>query len=365
MREKRRRVPALAAILAAAVTTVAGCGPQAAQAGDSGTGERQTLMTGVLNGAGASFPNPLFQEWIESYGFDQPFATINYQSIGSGGGIQGFIEDTLDFGSSEKYLTDEDLATASLNRDCEAIQFPVVFGSVVIAFHDPAMDGLVLDAETIARIYDRDITRYDDPAIAALNPDRELPDREIVPVHRSDGSGTTYVFTHYLDHEVPMWAQKYSEGSDIEWAEGTVGGDGNEGVTARVINTEGGLGYVNQSYAIRHNLATARVVNASGTPIEPTLEATTIASGVAVIPENFQFDLDDIGGEGYPISGTNWIFAYECGYDDDLAELLRSFWTWAMTSEEADELALELGYAPMAPELKRRVLREIERINSR
>lgn len=357
MRRWRTRTGCIAA--AALLAVVTGCGEE--EAADTGS---QRLMVGTVNGAGASFPKLLFEEWIDEYNFDQPFVTINYQSIGSGGGIESFIEDKIDFGSSEKYLTGGDLSAAQLNRNCEAVQFPVIFGSVVIAFHDADVDGLILSSELIAKIYDGQITHFDDPEIAALNPDRVLPDREIVPVRRSDGSGTTYVFSHYLDHEVAFWSEKYSEGSDIDWADHTVGADGNEGVTAQVIETPGALGYVNQSYALRHELATAKVINSDGVAIEPTLAATTAASARAKIPESFQFNIDDIGGDGYPIAGSNWVMVYECGYASDTAELIRAFWTWAMTAQEADELALKLGYAPMAPSLKERVLAQIDRVSA-
>jgi phosphate transport system substrate-binding protein len=347
-----------------ALTLTSGCGETGRTASAAGGDDNASMMHGTADGAGASFPAPLFEEWIDGFMWEEPFTSVTYLSIGSGGGIDGFLAEDFDFGSSEKHLTDGQLASAALNRGCRAVQFPVVFGSVLIAFHDPMMNGLVLDATTIAQIYDRQITRYNDPRIAALNPDRSLPDRAIRPMHRADSSGTTYVFSHYLSHEVPFWAEKYGEGSEVDWAEGVTGADGNEAVTAQVIETEGGLGYVNQAYALKHGLATARVVNADGEAIRPTLEATTAASELAEIPESFQFDIDDIGGTGYPITGTNWILAYTCGYDAQTAELLRAFWTWALTGEDADQLALDLGYAPMGPALKQRVLKEIGRIGS-
>ncbi|MGK5531828.1 phosphate ABC transporter substrate-binding protein PstS [Streptomyces sp. URMC 129] len=331
---------------------------------DSTAVSRGTLSGDIL-GAGATFPEPLFQEWMSHYNTTVETGTsIDYQAIGSGEGIEQFLTESVDFGSSERYLQESELMVAREVRGCEAVQFPVVFGAVVIAINDDDLDGLVLDAETIAGIYDRRITRYDDPAIAALNPGLELPHREIVPVHRSDGSGTTYVFSSYLTNEVQSWADKYAEGTDIDWHDDTVGGDGNDGVIQAVEASPGGLGYVNQSYALSNGLATAHVVNEDGTPVEPTLEATTAASEEAEIPDDFQFNIHDIGGEGYPITGANWIFAYECGYDDDTAEVLRDFWTWTVTDVEADSFATRLGYAPMGRGLEQRVMEEIQRIDS-
>jgi phosphate transport system substrate-binding protein len=331
---------------------------------DAATAEGGGDLSGELEGAGATFPTPVFQDWAYEYiASVQPGVRVNYQSIGSGGGIEQFLNETVDFGSSERYLEEEDLDAAADARGCDAIQFPVLFGSVVIAFEDESLDGLVLDAEAVAGIFSRDITNFTDDEIADLNPDMDLPDEDIVPVHRSDGSGTTYVFTHYLTHEVEDWADEFGEGTEIDWASGTVGGQGNEGVTANVQQNAGGVGYINQAYAMENEMAVAHVVNADGDAVAPTLEATTEASEVADIPDNFQFDIDDVGGGGYPIAGTNWIFAYECGYDENTAEMLRDYWTWATQDELADEIALELGYAPMGAELKERVQAEIDRIN--
>lgn len=321
-------------------------------------------LSADLAGAGATFPNPLFQDWQYEYAFEQSGVQINYQGIGSGGGIEQFLQETVDFGSSERYLDDDELEEARQQRGCEPIQFPVIFGSVVPAVDNPDLEGLALDAETLAGIFGREITSYDDDAIAELNPDMDLPDDDIVPVHRSDGSGTTYVFTHYLSHEVESWEEDYGEGTEIDWAEGTVGGQGNEGVAGGVLQNDGGFGYLNQSYIQEEeDLYPVSVLNTDGNEVEPTLEATTEASEEADIPEDYRFDIDDVGGDGFPIAGTNWIFAYECGYDADTAEALRDYWTWATQDEQADELATELGYAPMGDELKERVAEEIERIN--
>jgi phosphate transport system substrate-binding protein len=358
MRDWRAKTASIAAV--SALTLVTACGGDSSANGDGDGGD-----SGSLTGAGATFPNPLFQEWIAEYNANvEPGVTINYQSIGSGGGVEQFLGESVDFGSSEEFLGEEDLGVAAETRGCEAVQFPVVFGSVVIAFNDPELDGMVLTSDVIAKIYDREITTYDDPELADLNPDMDLPDQEILPVHRSDGSGTTFVFSHYLATEVPSWADTYGEGKEIEWAEGTLGGDGNEGVSQNVSQNPGALGYVNQSYALELGMATAHVVNSDGTPIEPTLEATTAASEEAEIPENFQFTIDGIGGDGYPIAGTNWIFTYTCGYDQATADAVIDFWSWALTDQGARDLAGELGYAPLGEGLTERVIAELEKTNS-
>ena len=350
-------------------------------AGDNGGGDSPSNgggeavepgdLSGALDGAGATFPNPVFQDWAFEYsGNVQPGVSINYQSIGSGGGIEQFLLQTVDFGSSERYLRDDALAEAEADRGCPAIQFPVLFGAVTIAFGDDQFDDLVLDAETIAAIFQRDITKYNDPAIAALNPDFDLPDMDIIPVHRSDGSGTTSVFTTYLEwaagdgstgvdgDEASNWS--LGSGTEVQWPAGTIGGQGNEGVTAGTQQNEGGLGYVNQAYAIVNDLPTAQVINSDGNPVKATLEATTEALEVLEVPDNFQFDILGVGGGGFPIAGANWIFTYECGYDGNTADLLIDYWTWATQSETAIELAMDLGYAPLGENLRPRVQAAIE-----
>ena len=359
MRNGRSKLAVLAAIPLLAAACSNGSGETDA------TGDGGGDLSASLTGAGASFPDPLFQDWIYTYNSDvQSGVDINYQSVGSGAGIEQFLEQTVDFGSSEEYLGEESLEAAAEARGCEAVQFPVVFGSVVIAFNNPDLDGLVLDAETIAGIYSTEITSFDDPAIAELNPDMDLPSDEIVPVHRSDSSGTTAVFTHYLATEVESWADEYGEGKELDWASGLVGGQQNDGVAQGISQNPGGIGYVNQSYAQEAGLSVAKVVNADGTPIEPTLESTIAASEEADVPDNFQFAIDGIGGEGYPIAGTNWIFTYTCGYDQESADAIIDFWTWALTDESAQDLAGELGYAPLGDELTERVIAELEKTNS-
>lgn len=319
--------------------------------------------TDRIEGAGATFPTPLYQDWIHSYATDVDSSlTIDYQSIGSGGGITQFLEQTVDWGTSERYLRDSDLADAEQARGCPAIQVPIVFGAVVIAFGDPALDGLVLDAEVISAIFRREITHYQDPRIAALNPGRDLPDQEIIPVHRSDGSGTTSVFTTWLADEDETWASTLGAGTEVAWPAGTVGGPGNEGVAANITQNPGGLGYLNQSYAMVLDLPQAAVVNADGNPVYPTLAATTAALSEVEIPDDFQFDILGVGGDGYPIAGTVWNFYWECGYTPQTAAQLREFWSWAV--RDGDEAALALGYTPLDADLKQRVLAAIDRIGS-
>lgn len=320
-----------------------------------------------LLGAGATFITPLMLEWIRD---NEPGISVNYQSIGSGGGIEQFLSENVDFGSTERYLTDEEIEQAQEIRGCEAIHIPDAFGSVVVAYNDPELDEalggeeLVLDAATIAGIFSTEITTWNDPAIQELNPDVELPDTALVPVHRSDGSGTTYIFTTYLDDENDAWAAEVGNGSEVDWAAGTIGGNGNEGVAAETQQQPGAVGYLSYAYAVENDIPVAAVVNADGNVIEPTLES--IAAGpneiIDDIPEDMRYDILGVGGEGYPIVGTHWVLAWECGYDDATARSLQDFFTWAIT--EGDALAEDLYYAPVTGDLEGRVLEKIEQINS-
>lgn len=376
-----KRLNRAAAVLLAASLVLTACGgdnaPVTAPGGDNGGdnttdsgndggdngGDTDDLPAGELVGAGASFVAPVFTDWIFEYENERnPGASINYQSIGSGGGIEQFLLQTIDFGASERYLRDDALEQARADRGCDAIQFPIVFGSVTIAFNDPQFDGLVLSGTVIADIFERRITRYNDPKIAELNPDRDLPDMEIVPVHRSDGSGTTSVFTTYLEKDPSVEGWTLGSGTEVQWPAGLLAGQGNEGVAAVIDQEPGALGYLNQAYVLENDLPQAAILNADGKAVTATLEATTAAADVAEIPDNFQFDILDVGGDGFPIAGTAWVFAWECGYEESTAALMRDFWTWAI-SDDGAALAGALNYAAIGPELRPRIQAAIDRIN--
>jgi phosphate transport system substrate-binding protein len=341
----------------------------------------ETQLIGTITGAGATFPNPVFQEYQFVYsGWRQERVVVNYQSIGSGGGIEQFLLQNIDFGSSERYLDDEALALARENRGCDAIQVPVLFGAVTIAFGDPQFDGLNLTAEVIADIFQRKIVKYNDPRLRALNPDRTLPDLDIIPVHRSDGSGTTSVFTTYLEwavgdgtngrgeasrfgggEEGSNW--RLGSGTEVQWPSGTIGGQGNEGVTAGIKQNLGGLGYVNQAYALANGLPMAKIRNSAGNFVSATIEATVEAIATVDIPDSFQFDVLGVGGGGFPIAGANWVFVWKCGYDETTAAILKDYLLWTTTSDEAKNLAARLGYATLSDNLKGRVAQALEQIN--
>ena len=339
-------------------------------------------LRGNLTGAGATFPNPVLQDWQFVYSGDiQTGVSLNYQSIGSGGGIEQFLLQTVDFGISERFLRDSDLEKAAADRGCPAIQVPFIFGSVTIVFGDEQFDDLILNSEVIADIYERRIINYNDPAIAALNPGRSLPDLEIIPVRRSDGSGTTSVFTTWLEwaatngtgrdgnpsrfgagDEAQNWT--LGSGTEVQWPADVIGGQGNEGVSVGVKQNRGGLGYVNQAYALIEGLPQAKIINSDGNAVKATIEATTEALEVLTVPDSFQFDILGVGGGGFPITGAAWVFMYECGYDATTVDMLKDFWTWATQTDEAIQLASDLGYAPLGAGLRARVAEAINRVGS-
>lgn len=375
--------PAATAAPAAPAATAAPAAPATTEPSTDEVYVKVPDLKGDLTGAGATFPNPVLQDWQFVYsGGIQSGVSINYQSIGSGGGIEQFLLQTVDFGISERYLRDDALAQAATDRGCPAIQVPFLFGSVTIVFGDAQFDDLILNAEVVADIYERRITKYNDPAIAALNPGRSLPDVDIIPVRRSDGSGTTSVFTTWLEwaatsgidrdgkpskfgtgNEAQNWT--LGSGTEVQWPADVIGGQGNEGVSVGVKQNAGGLGYVNQAYALIENLPQARIINSDGNAIKATIEATTEALEVLVVPDSFQFDILGVGGGGFPITGAAWVFMYECGYEANTAVMLRDYWTWATQTDEAISLASDLGYAPLGAGLRARVLDSINMVGSK
>ncbi len=321
-----------------------------------------------LLGAGATFITPLMLEWVRD---NEPGIRVNYQSIGSGGGIEQFLSETVDFGSTEAHLNDEEMAEAREIRGCDPIHIVDAFGSVVIAYNDPALDealdgeDLVLDAGTIAGIYSGEITTWQHPDIAALNEGVDLPDTDLIPVHRSDGSGTTNIFTKYLDDENEAWSEEYGFGTEVNWPGGQLGGNGNEGVTAETQAQEGGVGYLSYAYAVENDIPVASLVNADGNVIAPTLESISAGPSEIIdsIPNDFRFDVLGVGGEGYPIVGPHWVLAWECGYEDDVAASMIDFFTWAL--QDGDDNATGLLYAPVSGAFQERVIAEaVNRINA-
>lgn len=305
------------------------------------------LAQASLTGAGATFPFPLYSNWFATWAA-RSGVRINYQSIGSGGGIRQFTKGTVDFGATDAPMKDDQMAAVAGN----VLHIPTVIGSVALTVNLPTLAGrrLRLDAATIAAIYLGHITSWQDPRLRTLNPGVRFPDLDIVVVHRSDGSGTTYVFSDYLSKVSAEWAREVGRGTAVRWPAG-LGGKGNEGVTAQVKLLEGSIGYVETGYAIANGLPFAEVRNAAGQWMVPTLEsATAAAMSVDWRPESdFRVSITDAAAPGaYPITSLTWLLIYRDNPDTRAARELRDFLAW-MISPEAQEQARQLHYAPLPP----------------
>ncbi len=301
-----------------------------------------------LNGAGATFPNPVYTRWFQAYA-QKTGVKINYQSIGSGGGVRQFTQGTIDFGATDGPMTDEQIAAAKGN----VAHLPTVLGAVVLTYNLPALGStrLKLDAPTIADIFLGKITKWNDPRIAALNAGVKLPNEDLIVVHRSDGSGTTYVFTDYLSKVSPDWRSRVGTSTAVNWPKG-LGGRGNEGVTQQVKQLPGSIGYVELVYAIANRLPHASVKNEAGEFVDPSLESVTAAAS-ASLPKTTDFRVsitNPKAATAYPIASFTWLLVYVDNANPAKAKLIRDFASWMLTPE-AQNMAKTLGYAPLPAEV--------------
>ena len=312
----------------------------------------------MINGAGATFPYPIYSKWFDEYAKVDPSVRFNYQSIGSGGGQKQILAQTVDFGASDGPMSDDNLAKAP----GKILHIPTVAGAVVISYNLDGNPALKLDGETIADIFLGKIKKWNDPKIAASNPGANLSDKEIVVVHRSDGSGTTFIFTDYLSKISPEWKEKVGNNTSVNWPTG-IGGKGNEGVSGQVKQTPGSIGYVELIYAIQNKMPYADIKNAAGQFVKPTIESVTAALETANIPDDFRFSMtNDPGSNAYPIAGATWLLVYEQQKDPAKGKKLVEFLKWALTKGEG--MAKDLHYAPLPDAVQQRVLKRIDEIKS-
>jgi phosphate transport system substrate-binding protein len=310
----------------------------------------------TINGAGATFPYPLYSKWFDAYTKVDPSVRFNYQSIGSGGGQKQILAQTVDFGASDGPMSDDNLAKAP----GKILHIPTVAGAVVITYNLPGNPALKLDGDTISGVYLGQIKKWNDPKLSALNPGVSLPDREIVVVHRSDGSGTTFIFTDYLSKASPEWKEKVGNNTSVNWPTG-IGGKGNEGVSGQVKQIPGTIGYVELIYAIQNRMPYADLKNAAGEFVKPTLQSVTAAIATANIPDDFRFSMTNAPGkDSYPIAGATWLLVYEQQKDAAKGKKLVEFLRWAGTKGE--DMAKDLDYAPLPTELRDRCLKRIGEI---
>jgi len=302
----------------------------------------------LITGAGATFPFPLYSKWFSEYNKMHPDLKFNYQSIGSGGGIKQITEGTVDFGATDAPMTDEELSKAP-----DVVHVPTVLGAVVIVYNLPGAQDLRLSSEAVSGIFLGKITNWSDPAIAKENRSVKLPDKAIAVAHRSDGSGTTAIFTDYLSKVSPEWQKTVGAGKSVKWPVG-IGGKGNEGVTGVVKQTPGAIGYVELAYASQNKLDTAMIRNRDGAYIKPSVQSTSEAAAGMEMPTDFRVSVTDAPGKGtYPISGFTYILVHRDQKDAAKGEALIRFLWWAI--HDGQKIAPSLDYAPLPSPVVKKV----------
>ena len=354
-----------------AAATPSPSAPPAATATPAGTAAASptpsvpTIPTGsvTLHGGGATFPTPLYNKWFEEFNTAYSNIQIDYQSIGSGGGIKGITEQTFDFGASDAPMKDSEVA--ALPAGTTVLHVPTALGAVVVIYNLASVPALKLDAANVANIFLGKITKWDDPAIAANNTGVTLPSTAIVVVHRSDGSGTTNAFTTYLDTVSPEWHSSVGAGKEVDWPTG-IGAAGNDGVANGVKQTEGGVGYVELNYATTTGLTSAQLKNADGNFVAGSTDGVTAAAEAvaAEFPADFRQKpiINGAGPTTYPIASYTYLLVYKEQTDATKGQALVAFMYWALTDGQADEDAL--GYAPLPAVVQAKALAELHTITA-
>lgn len=314
----------------------------------------------LINGAGATFPYPLYSKWFDVYAKIERGAQFNYQSIGSGGGIRQILARTVDFGATDAPVPDELLKKAPGTL----LHIPTVLGAVVATYNLPGNPKLRFTPDVLADIFLGKITKWTDSRLQQLNPDAKLPDRPIVVVHRSDGSGTTAIWVDYLAKVSREWEQKVGRGTSVNWPVG-LGGKGNEGVAGLVKQTPSALGYVELAYAVTNSLPGAAIRNRAGRFVDATLESTSAAAAGAAreMPSDFRVSLTDAPGENaYPVASFTWLLVYQEQPDEAKGAALVRFLWWAI--HEGQKYASELLYAPLPAPVVKRVEARVKEITA-
>jgi len=313
----------------------------------------------TLNGAGATFPYPMYSKWFNEYHNAHPDVQINYQSIGSGGGIRQVLAGTVDFGASDGPMSDEQLAEAKVKIQ----HIPTVLGAVVPAYNVSGVSGeLRFSPQTIADICLGKITSWNDKAIAQDNPDVKLPDRPIVLVHRSDGSGTNYIFTDYLSKISPEWKDKVGKGTSVKWPVG-LGAKGNEGVAGMIRQMDGAFGYVELIYAIQNKIPYAAIRNSAGTWLKGSLEgATAAAASVKTMPADYRVSITNAPGkDAYPISSFTWLLIPMQAKDPAKGKIIVDFLHWML--ESGEKMTAQLDYAPLPDNVAAKVAETVKQLH--
>ncbi len=328
----------------------------ATMAGETASDWQPRDLEVILNGAGTSFPAPLYQRWIDEYQDFAPGVQINYQLVGSGQGIENFLSDVTDFGGTDEYISDEELAEYGR----EVFHIPTVLGAVVTTYNLPDVDDLKFSPDTLVGIFLGNITNWSDPAIAEDNPNAMLPNLPIAVVHRTDDSGTTSIFTNYLSSVSEEWATQVGAGKTVEWPVGT-GEENNPGVASAVKQTEGAIGYVELIYALANDLPAPAIQNAAGSYVAPSLETTSEAAAgfLADMPADLRMNIVNPpeGENAYPIAGFTWMLVRAEMADETRSQALTDFLYWTLT--EGSATARELGYVPLPDPVRERAIEKL------
>lgn len=310
----------------------------------------------TINGAGATFPAPLYELWFSEYNKQNPNVKISYQSVGSGAGVEQFIKKTVDFGASDVAMKDEEIAKVPEG----VLMLPMTAGSIVFAYNLPGVKNLKLSRKAYVDILLGKITKWNDPALVEINPGVTLPDKPITVIYRSDGSGTTGVLTKHLSAISEEWKNGPGEGKSVNWTVGN-GAKGNEGVTELIKQTEGAIGYVEYGYAKNNALSMAILENKAGKYVEPTPESASKTLAAVTLPENFRaFIADPEGEQSYPIVSYTWLLVYKKYDDPKKAQALEDALKWALT--EGQKYSTQVGYIPLPPEVVAKVQPVVETI---
>jgi phosphate transport system substrate-binding protein len=316
-------------------------------------------QTATINGAGATFPYPIYSKWFSEYNRLNPGIRINYQSLGSGAGIRQLTSRTVFFGATDGPMTQDQMIAAP----GKIVHLPTVLGAVVPVYNIPGMSSeLKFTGTVLADIFLGRITKWDDPAIASINGGVKLPSSDIVVVHRSDGSGTTYIWVDYLSKVSPDFRKTVGVATSVKWPTG-VGGKGNEGVSGMVSQTPGAIGYVELIYALQNKIAYGSVQNSSGNFVRATVDAVTAAASAAVaqMPADFRVSITNPPGkDAYPIASFTWLLLYENPSDKAQSKIMVDFVRWALT--DGQKFARELGYAPLPQSLIDMEMKALQRI---
>lgn len=316
------------------------------------------LAQTTLNGAGATFPYPMYSKWFSEYHKLHSDIEINYQSIGSGGGIRQVLAGTVDFGASDGPMTDEQLGQSKT----KILHVPTVLGAVVPAYNVPGVSGEVkFTPDVIAGIFLGKITNWNDKAIATANPGVKFPDQAIIVVHRSDGSGTTYIFTDYLSKVSADWQTGVGKGTSVKWPVG-LGGKGNEGVAGVIRQMQGAIGYVELIYAVQNNIPYGVVKNSAGTFVKASLDSVTAAAAsVKTMPADFRVSITNPPGkDAYPIASFTWLLIPAQAKEPAKGKIIQDFLTWML--EDGQKMTAALTYAPLPNNVVERVRAEVKQV---